>query len=162
MQPHLRLSRVCACTTDSFDIEKYIVKLEMSQTSTLWSIRYLCSCITVRKFSTLKVLLPPRLPSAWISSSRLCSNSDLDFNTSLNVDDNLLDHLCRGIQIDQPLVNPHLVHVPCLGTLTTRSLSSRHLNHDHVSLFFVSLSFFYNHREVLVMKERGKEFGEFF
>ena len=38
----------------------------------------------------------------------LCSNGDLDLNTSLNIDDDLLDDLSRRIQVDQTLVDPVL------------------------------------------------------
>lgn len=75
----------------------------------------------------------------------LCGNSDLNLDTSLDVDDDLLDDLGGGVQVDETLVNsietsvsilaalsfrditlfnsPHLVHVPSLGTLTARSLA---------------------------------------
>lgn len=32
----------------------------------------------------------------------------------------LLDHISRGVQVQQPLVNSHLKSVPCVGTLTGR------------------------------------------
>lgn len=57
------------------------------------------------------------------SKSCLSSDGNLNLNTCLDVDDNLLDHLSGRIQIDQSLVNSHLVHIPCLGALTARSLS---------------------------------------
>jgi len=55
--------------------------------------------------------------------ANLCGNSNLNLNTSLNVDDDLLDDLGGGVQVDETLVDSHLVHVPSLGTLTTRSLT---------------------------------------
>jgi hypothetical protein len=53
----------------------------------------------------------------------LCGNSDLDLDTSLDVDDNLLDDLGGGVQVDEALVDAHLVGVPGLGTLTARGLT---------------------------------------
>ena len=32
----------------------------------------------------------------------------------------LLDHISRGVQVQQPLVDPHLKSVPRVGTLTSR------------------------------------------
>lgn len=65
-----------------------------------------------RDWTQQPVLLPP-----------LCSNGDLHLDTGLDVDDDLLDHLGRRIQIDEALVDSHLEHVPCLTTLTARGLS---------------------------------------
>ena len=53
----------------------------------------------------------------------LSSNRDFNLHTRLNVDNNLLNNLRRRIKIDQPLVNPHLICVPRLASLTTRGLS---------------------------------------
>lgn len=53
----------------------------------------------------------------------LCRNSDLNLNTSFDVDDDLLDDLGRGVQVDEALVDAHLVGVPGLGTLTARGLT---------------------------------------
>jgi hypothetical protein len=36
----------------------------------------------------------------------LCGNSDLNLDASLNVDDDLLDDLGGGVQVDQALVDP--------------------------------------------------------
>ena len=55
-----------------------------------------------------------------------CSDRDLDLDTGLDVDDDLLDDLSRRIQIDQPLVDAHLKHVPRLGAFTARRLPRRH------------------------------------
>lgn len=54
----------------------------------------------------------------------LSSDRNLNLHTSLNVDNDLLNNLRRRIQINQSLVNAHLVHIPCLGTLTARGLTS--------------------------------------
>jgi len=54
---------------------------------------------------------------------RLGSNGNLDLDTSLDVDDDLLDNLSRGVEIDQTLVYSHLVHVPRLATLTAGCLT---------------------------------------
>jgi len=53
----------------------------------------------------------------------LSSNRDLDFDTSLNIDDDLLDDLSRGVKINQTLVDSHLESIPSLRSFTTRSLS---------------------------------------
>ncbi len=87
--------------------------------------------------------------------TRLCRDSDFHLDTGLDIDDDLLDHLGRGVQtvrfvsaklhlrspkrqlptqlaprarggeyeLDQALVNPHLVTIPGLRTLTARSLT---------------------------------------
>jgi hypothetical protein len=57
----------------------------------------------------------------------LCSNRNLDLNTGLDIDDDLLDHLSRRIEIDQPLVNSHLKHIPRLAALAAGCLSGRDL-----------------------------------
>jgi hypothetical protein len=41
----------------------------------------------------------------------------------LNVDDDGLDNLGRGVEVDEALVDAELVRVPSLGTFTTRGLS---------------------------------------
>lgn len=75
----------------------------------------------------------------------LSSNGDLNLNTSLDVDDDLLDNLGRSVKansivstkttlliqsrsqknhlLNQTLVDSHLKGVPGLGTLTVRSLA---------------------------------------
>lgn len=54
----------------------------------------------------------------------LSGNSDLNLHTWLDVDGgDLLDNLGGRVQVDQSLVDSHLVGVPGLGTLTVRSLS---------------------------------------
>jgi hypothetical protein len=58
---------------------------------------------------------------------RLCRNGDLDFNTGLDVDDDLLDNLGRGVEVDQALVDTHLVCVPGLRSLTARCLAGSNL-----------------------------------
>ena len=57
----------------------------------------------------------------------LSSNSNLNLDTCLHVDDDLLNNLGWGIQVDQALVNAHLVQVPGLGTLTVRRLTGGNL-----------------------------------
>jgi hypothetical protein len=59
--------------------------------------------------------------------SRLTSNSNLNLNTSLNVDDDLLDDLGGRVKVDKTLVDSHLKHVPGLGTLTTGGLAGSNL-----------------------------------
>jgi len=80
---------------------------------------------------------------------RLCSNGDLDLDTSLNIDNDLLDNLSWRIEtivlvsfyssytlfwlieyptghgvnlLNQALVNAHLKHIPSLGTLSVGGL----------------------------------------
>lgn len=53
----------------------------------------------------------------------LCSNSNLNLDTSLNIDNDLLDDLGGGVEINQSLVDSHLVHVPGLGTFTAGGFS---------------------------------------
>lgn len=57
------------------------------------------------------------------SCLRLSSDGDLNLNAGLDVDDDLLDDLGGGVQVDEALVNAHLVGVPGLGTLTARGLT---------------------------------------
>lgn len=54
---------------------------------------------------------------------RLGSDGDLDLNASLDVDDDLLDDLGGGSQVDEALVDAHLEAVPGLGTLTAGGLA---------------------------------------
>lgn len=53
------------------------------------------------------------------------SRRDCNFNlhASLDIDDDLLDHLGRRIQINQPLMDPHLKHIPCLAPLSAGRLA---------------------------------------
>jgi hypothetical protein len=53
----------------------------------------------------------------------LSSDGDLDLNTSLDVDDDLLDDLGGRVQVNQTLVDAHLEHIPGLGALTAGSLA---------------------------------------
>lgn len=54
----------------------------------------------------------------------LSSNGDLHIHTRLDGDlGDLLDDLGWGLQVDDSLVNLHLVSIPGLRTLTVRSLS---------------------------------------
>jgi hypothetical protein len=75
------------------------------------------------------------------STLQLSSNRDFDLDTSLNVDDDLLDNLGRSVKtariistypylpsaifnlLNQTLVNSHLESIPGLGTFTTGCLS---------------------------------------
>jgi len=57
----------------------------------------------------------------------LSSNRDFDLDTSLNVDDDLLDNFGRGVEINQTLVDSHFESVPSLRSFTTRSLSGSDL-----------------------------------
>ena len=42
---------------------------------------------------------------------------------------NLFHNLTRGMKINQPLVNPHLISIPRLRPLTIRGLPRRNLQH---------------------------------
>lgn len=53
----------------------------------------------------------------------LSSNRNLHLDTGLDVDNDLLDDLSRGSQVNQALVDAHLVAVPGLGTLTAGRLA---------------------------------------
>jgi hypothetical protein len=53
----------------------------------------------------------------------LCRNRDLNLDARLNIDNDLLYHLGRRIQINQSLVNAHLEHIPSLASLTTGCFS---------------------------------------
>lgn len=53
----------------------------------------------------------------------LSRDSDFDFDTRLDVDDDLLDDLSRGVQVDEALMDAHFKGVPGLGTFTIRRLS---------------------------------------
>lgn len=64
--------------------------------------------------------MPPYL---WPVKPNLSSNGDLNLNTGLDVDDDLLDDLGRGGQVDEALVDAHLEEIPGLGTLTARGLA---------------------------------------
>ena len=63
----------------------------------------------------------PQLTLRLISS--LSGNCNLHLDTRLDVDDDLLDDLGRRVQVNQPLVDPHFVHVPSLASLAAGGLS---------------------------------------
>ena len=53
----------------------------------------------------------------------LCGNRNLNLDPSLDIDNDLLDHFRRRIQVNQPLVDAHLKHIPGLASLATGCLS---------------------------------------
>jgi len=61
--------------------------------------------------------MPPR------NTLCLSSNRNFHLDTGLDVYNDLLDNLSRGSQVDQALVDAHLVAVPGLGTLTAGRLA---------------------------------------
>jgi hypothetical protein len=65
----------------------------------------------------------PGTPPLHVSTAPLCGNGDLNLNTSLDVDDDLLDNLGGGVEVDEALVDAHLKGVPGLGTLTVGGLT---------------------------------------
>lgn len=75
--------------------------------------------LTLGQYPDVLGMAIPSCPSYTSSSS----NRDLDLDTSLDVDDDLLDDLGGRSQVDQALVDAHLVRVPCLGTLTAGGLA---------------------------------------
>ena len=72
-----------------------------------------CSLSTI---TSVQRPIPDRLVTRF-KVSALRSNRDLNLHARLNIDDDLLDHLRRRIQINQSLVDAHLEHVPCFGAL---------------------------------------------
>lgn len=83
-------------------------------------------------------------PNLVLPKLHLSSNRNLDFDTSLNVDDDLLDDLGRGIEtiislakflqyvrsnhlLNQTLVDSHLESIPGLGSFTAGSFSGSDL-----------------------------------
>jgi hypothetical protein len=79
-------------------------------------------------FTRRPLLTTPPPQAQWASRPltfchRLSRDRNLNLHPRLNVDDNLLHHLRRRIQINQPLVNPHLKHIPCLAPFTARCLA---------------------------------------
>lgn len=62
-----------------------------------------------------------------IQLTSLTSNGNLNLDTSLDVDDDLLDNLGGRVQVNEALVNVHGEHIPGLGTLTVRGLTSGNL-----------------------------------
>lgn len=94
------------------------------------------------------LLYHSNLPKISTHSLHLSSNGDLNLNTSLDVDDDLLDNLSWGVEtifpsalhyrvsffpqqisnlLNQTLVDSHLEAIPCLGTFTARSLTGGNL-----------------------------------
>ena len=51
------------------------------------------------------------------STDHLCGDCDLNLHPSLNVDNDLLYHLRGRIQVNQPLMDSHLEHIPRLASL---------------------------------------------
>lgn len=72
--------------------------------------------VATTAFSTLQSFVHPFV-------SALCGNGNLHLDAGLDVDDDLLDDLGRGVQVDQALVDAHLEHVPGLGALTAGGLA---------------------------------------
>ena len=70
---------------------------------------------------SIQKLLSNRVPG--ISSSLCVSNGDLHLHTRLDDDGgDLLNDLGGAVQIDETLVDAHLVTIPGLGALTTGGL----------------------------------------
>ncbi len=105
-------------------------------------------------FDTHILSFRPFITNCWVSASphvfhRSCRNSNLHLYSGLYIDDDLLDDLGGRVQtggslsealvqiptglrdhgdsLDQSLVNPHLVCVPSLASLTTWCLARRDL-----------------------------------
>lgn len=58
-----------------------------------------------------------------VGTPNLSSNGDLNLDTGLDVDNDLLDDLGGGGQVDEALVDAHLEEIPSLGTLTAGGLA---------------------------------------
>jgi hypothetical protein len=52
-------------------------------------------------------------------------NRNLNLHAGLNIDNNLLHHFGRRIQVNQSLVDPHLKHIPRLAALAAGCLAGR-------------------------------------
>lgn len=65
--------------------------------------------------------------AAQVGPYRLSGDGDLNLDTSLDVDNDLLDNLGGGVEVDEALVNAHFEAVPGLGTLTARGLAGSDL-----------------------------------
>lgn len=90
----------------------------------------------------MPLLLSPLVSCPFICM-QLSSNRNLDLDTSLNVDNNLLDNLGGSVEtvcllassqqprsrysLNQTLVDSHLESIPCLRSFTTRSLAGSDL-----------------------------------
>merc|ERR1719506_3188845 len=60
------------------------------------------------------------------STTSQIGNGYLDLDTRLNADGrDLLHHIGRGVQVDDPLVDAHLEAIVRVGTLTIRGLPRR-------------------------------------
>jgi hypothetical protein len=57
-------------------------------------------------------------PRSFSKTSSSRRNGNLNLHPSLDIDDDLLDDLGRRVQINQPLVDPHLKHIPGLASLS--------------------------------------------
>jgi hypothetical protein len=65
----------------------------------------------------------PLLEAQSIIPKRSSSDSDLDLNPSLDVDDDLFDELGGSKHVSHPLVNPHLEYILGLGVFVIRCLA---------------------------------------
>lgn len=63
------------------------------------------------------------MPLCYRKFRYLGGNGDFEFDTGINVDNDLLHDFSRGSEVNEPLVDPHLVAIPSLRTFTTGSLS---------------------------------------
>jgi hypothetical protein len=54
---------------------------------------------------------------------RLSSNGNLNLDTGIDVDNDRLDDLGRGVEVNQALVDAELIGVPGLAALTARGLA---------------------------------------
>ena len=57
-------------------------------------------------------------------ATRLLAEEDLDIDTGLDVDrSDLLDDFTGAVEVNDALVDAHLKTIPCVGTLSIRSLA---------------------------------------
>jgi hypothetical protein len=112
---------ICGMAKDSYNVNNSM-EVIVGLTRMNGSIDFHCCYPAKLNASCPRSISPTGTPSHQ-SISRLSSNGDLNLNTGLDVDDDLLDNLGGGVEVDETLVDAHLVHVPGLGTLTVRRLT---------------------------------------
>lgn len=81
------------------------------------------SCVCQRVYKNTAFAVPLLSPLLFASQPNLSSNGDLNLDTGLDVDDDLLDDLGGSSQVDEALVDAHLEEIPGLGTLTVGGLA---------------------------------------
>lgn len=90
-------------------------------------------------------------PNGWVAVQHLSGNGDLNLNTSLDVDDDLLDDLSGGVKVDQALVDPVvglsakvLFHLKTKKAKPSNAVSQETTPGDRTPRFHASSLFQYN------------------